>query len=219
MTRSVLLPLLVLPVVLGGCSGGGSSAAAVPKASPDSGSSTPHSPRISGIPPTAAIEGTVYSFKPNASDPDGDPLTFDIANLPAWATFDPSTGTLEGTPTPNDMGLHAAIEIRVSDGAGWATLPAFDITVMAVSNGALLVTWLPPTENTDDSPLNDLAGFNVYWGTELGALPNRVTVENPGVTAQVFEELPPGTYYFATTAFNAQGFESDLSDAAMVVVR
>jgi hypothetical protein len=216
MTRSVLLPLFVLPVLLSGCSGGGSAAAAPSKARPDN---VPGSPQISGAPSTAAIEGAVYSFKPHASDPNGDPLTFAIDNRPAWASFDPTTGALEGTPTPNDLGLYAGIQIRVSDGTGWVKLPTFDITVQGVSTGALLVTWLPPTENTDDSVLDDLAGFNIYWGTELGELHNRVTVDNPGVTAQVFEDLSPGTYYFATTAFNAQGFESDLSEAATVIVR
>jgi hypothetical protein len=220
MTRSVLFRLLfpsfVVPVLLSGCSGGGSAAASSPKPFPDG---APDSPQISGTPSTAAIEGAVYSFKPHASDPNGDPLTFAIDNLPPWADFDPTTGTLEGTPAPNDVGLYAGIQIRVSDGTDWVTLPTFDITVQAVSSGALLVTWLPPTENTDDSPLYDLAGFNIYWGTQLGELPNRVTVDNPGVTAQVFEDLSPGTYYFATTAFNAQGLESDLSEAATVIVR
>lgn len=220
MTRSALVPLLVLPMALAACSGGGGSApAAIAKPLPPNHPTTPSSPRISGTPATAAFEGTEYSFKPEASDPDGDPLVFAVTNLPAWASFDPASGVIEGMPAANDVGLYPGIQVQVSDGTHWAALPVFDITVQAVSNGGVLVTWLPPTENTDDSPLQDLAGFNVYWGTELGDLPNRVTIENPGLTSQVFADLAPGTYYFATTAFNTAGIESDLSETAVVTVR
>ena len=219
MTRSPLLTSCVLPLVLSACSGGGSGPAAVAKPLPDGDPSAPSSPRISGTPSSAAFQGAPYAFRPTATDPDGDPLTFEVDNLPPWATFDPQTGTLDGMPAASDIGLYSGIQIRVSDGSSWVALPTFDIVVQAVANGGVLVTWLPPTENTDDSPLQDLAGFNVYWGTELGDLPNRVTIESPGVTAQMFADLAPGTYYFATTAFNAAGLESDLSETATVIVR
>src|SRR5688572_20006723 len=137
MTRSKLFPLLVLPVCLSACSGGGSGGAAVEKPFPSNAPSTPHSPHLSGMPSTVAIEGAAYTFKPNASDPDGDPLTFAIDNCPPWASFDPATGALEGMPTPNDVGLYAGVQIRVSDGTSWVALPAFDVMVQTVSNGAV----------------------------------------------------------------------------------
>src|SRR5213076_2167295 len=56
-------------------------------------------PTISGTPATTATTGTAYSFTPTASDPDGDTLTFSIANMPPWATFSAATGQLQGTPT------------------------------------------------------------------------------------------------------------------------
>jgi hypothetical protein len=55
-------------------------------------------PTISGTPPSSVLEGVQYRFRPSASDPDGDTLSFSISNRPAWAAFDSATGELSGTP-------------------------------------------------------------------------------------------------------------------------
>ena len=47
-------------------------------------------PVISGSPPTTVTVGQIYSFTPTATDPDGNPLTFVVANLPSWAHFNPA---------------------------------------------------------------------------------------------------------------------------------
>ena len=46
-------------------------------------------PTISGVPDTSIDEDTPYSFKPDADDIDGDPLTFSVINQPAWAVLIP----------------------------------------------------------------------------------------------------------------------------------
>ncbi len=93
-------------------------------------------PTIAGAPATSVNEDTAYSFVPVASDPDaGDTLTFSIANKPVWATFDPATGTLSGTPTNADVGTTTGIVITVTDAAGAsASLPPFDLTVINVND-------------------------------------------------------------------------------------
>ncbi|MCG8368939.1 MAG: hypothetical protein MJA32_00340, partial [Proteobacteria bacterium] len=45
-------------------------------------------PTISGTAPASVKFGNNYWFRPSASDPDGDKLTFEIQNLPRWATFE-----------------------------------------------------------------------------------------------------------------------------------
>ena len=87
------------------------------------------SPSISGTPPTSIEFGNRYSFRPGASDPDGDTLTFSIQNQPAWASFDNATGRLSGTPSSGDVGVYSGITISVSDGTDSASLPQFTITV------------------------------------------------------------------------------------------
>jgi hypothetical protein len=104
-------------------------------------------PTISGTPSTAAKPGVQYAFQPTASDPNGDPLTFTIANRPTWATFNVSTGALTGTPATTSVGSWTNIVISVSDGKLKASLPAFAITV-AAANTPPTISGTPPTTAT-----------------------------------------------------------------------
>lgn len=178
----------------------------------DGGSTTNSAPKISGQPPSTALADNRYVFEPTADDADGDALTFSISYVPDWATFSADKGRIEGTPGPGDVGTYTEIVISVSDGQADASLGAFDISVEAIANGAVTLDWMPPQLNTDGTPLTDLAGFHLYWGTEPGDYSNTVTIENPGVTTHVLDNLVPDTYYFAATAFNADGMESDMSN-------
>ena len=91
-------------------------------------------PSISGNPGGSVVEGEVYSFIPDASDPDNDRLTFNISNKPSWASFDVNSGALTGTPGSNDSGAYDNINIVVSDGQAGATLPSFSINVQNASS-------------------------------------------------------------------------------------
>jgi hypothetical protein len=168
-------------------------------------------PTISGMPPTSVTAGTAYSFTPAASDPDGDSLTFSIANAPSWAAFDTTTGRLSGTPSAQHVGTTTGVAIRVNDGQTTVSLPAFNLAVQGVATGSATLTWTPPTANTDGSPLTNLAGYRVYWGTSLGDYPNSTTLNNPGLTSYVVSNLTPGTWYFVATALNNAGGESTFS--------
>lgn len=175
---------------------------------------TPPPPTISGTPPTSARVGQVYQFRPTASDPSGLPLTFSIANRPTWAGFSTTTGELAGTPGAGDVATFANVVLTASNGTTRSSLPAFSITVQQASMGSASLSWQPPTTRTDGTPLTNLAGYRVHYGTAQGSYPNRVTIANPGVTSTVIENLPPGTYWFVVTAYDANGLESGYSTAA-----
>jgi hypothetical protein len=51
----------------------------------------------------------------------------------------------------------------------------------------------------------------------VNQLNETIEVSNPGVLTYVVEGLPPGTYYFAVTAFNATG-ESTRSNAGRKII-
>ena len=102
-------------------------------------------PVISGSPMTTTVAGQAYSFTPTASDPDGDTLSFTIANKPAWATFSSTTGKLSGTPSTANEKTYTAITISVSDGQATAALPAFSIAVTAPPNHPPTISGTPPT--------------------------------------------------------------------------
>jgi hypothetical protein len=171
-------------------------------------------PTISGEPARAVAAGTAYSFTPQASDPQGDHLTFSVENLPAWASFNTRTGRLSGRPGLEHVGTASAIVISVDDGGATASLAAFDLTVQAFGAGSATLAWTPPTTNTDGSPLMNLSGFKVYWGTASGDYPNSVTLSNPGLTSYVVDNLAPATYFFVMTSVSAPGIESAVSRPA-----
>jgi hypothetical protein len=169
-------------------------------------------PVISGTPPASVMQGTAYSFQPTASDPDGNTLTYSITGMPSWATFSASTGRLSGTPTSAHIGTYSNIVIRVSDGTATASLPAFSVTVTAVANGSATLSWTPPTTNNNGTPLTNLSGYRVRWGTSAGNYTNSVTLNNPGLTSYVVGNLVPGTYYFVVSAMSSAGTESTPSN-------
>ena len=109
---------------------------------------------ISGSPATSVTVGQAYSFTPSATDTSGRRLVFAIANQPAWATFNPSTGQLSGTASMS--GTYSNIAIAASDGIKTATLPVFTVQVLASQS-----TVQPPPTISGTPPNTDVAG-NAY---------------------------------------------------------
>jgi hypothetical protein len=163
--------------------------------------------------------GSAYAFRPTAADGDGDTLTFSIANRPAWAAFNSSTGQLSGTPTATSVGTYSNIVISVSDGKTRTSLAGFAITVADASRGAAALTWEPPTQNTDGSALTNLAGYRIVYGASASQLTQTIQVANAGISSYVVENLAPGTYYFAVRAYASSGAESADSNVVARVVQ
>jgi hypothetical protein len=126
---------------------------------------------------------------------------------------------LQGTPAAGHAGTYDNIVITVSDGSATASLPAFSITVLAVATGSATLSWTPPTTNTDGSPLTNLAGYRVHWGSAIGSYTSSVRLDNPGLASYVVEGLAPGTYYFVVTALNSAQVESQFSNVASKTIQ
>ena len=77
--------------------------------------------------------------------------------------------------------------------------------------GTALVSWAPPTDNTDNSTLTDLAGFKIYYGTFPGEYDRTITINNPGLSSYLVENLASSDWFFVMTAFKASGIESAYS--------
>jgi hypothetical protein len=98
-------------------------------------------PSISGTPAIVATANANYRFAPVVQDASG--LSFSIANLPKWASFNASTGVLTGTPTGADLGPSGTIVISVSDGVDTVSLPGFAITVQPPADAGLPILTVP----------------------------------------------------------------------------
>jgi hypothetical protein len=80
------------------------------------------------------------------------------------------------------------------------------------ATGSASLSWTVPTHNTDGTPLTDLAGYHIYYGTQAGAWTSTITVLDAVETSYVVAGLASGTYYFAVVAFNSDGVDSPQSN-------
>jgi hypothetical protein len=175
-------------------------------------------PKISGTAVTSIQAGNPYAFKATASDADGDALTFSISGKPSWATFDRSNGTLYGTPDTADVGTYSNIVISVSDGTASSSMAAFALTVTPSETRSVTVKWLPPTENTDGTPITDLSGYKVFYGVASQQYSTSMYLAGASATSVVVEGLAPGTYYFSVKAVNNAGVASTYADEVVAVL-
>jgi hypothetical protein len=175
-------------------------------------------PTISGSPPLTARVGQPYSFKPTARDADGDKLTFSIANKPGWARFDASNGTLWGTPTSANLGKYANVTIKVTDGKASASLAPYTLTVSKSATRSVTLTWTSPTQNTDGTPITNLAGYRLHYGQASRSYSRSLNVPAAATHSVVIEDLAAGTWYFAIRSINKAGVASALSREVRVTL-
>lgn len=78
--------------------------------------------------------------------------------------------------------------------------------------GQATLSWTAPDENTDGTPVTNLAGYRIYYGTVADALDQVIDIPSVGLTTYVVENLTVGTYFFSIRAYNSAGAESALSN-------
>jgi hypothetical protein len=77
--------------------------------------------------------------------------------------------------------------------------------------GNATLSWDAPTTNADGTPLTDLAGYRIYFGTSPGIYSKNIDVGN--MTVYRINNLTDGlTYFFAVTAYDSDGNESEYSN-------
>lgn len=120
-------------------------------------------PTLSGVPAGLVVVDQRYTFRPSATDPDGDSLRFSIANRPSWASFSTTTGELSGTPRTANIGTYSNIVISVTDGNATATIGPFTIQVRGPDNR-------PPT--ISGSPARTVQATRAYSFTPSASDPD-----------------------------------------------
>jgi hypothetical protein len=91
----------------------------------------------------------------------------------------------------------------------------FCLASLLLSSAVLAVeiklAWDPPTTNGDGTPLTDLAGYKVYYGTTSGTYGSPINVGN--VTTYTLAGLTPGqSYFIVVTAYDSSDNESGYSN-------
>lgn len=164
---------------------------------------------ISVAPANASITaGATQQFTATGTYSDGS--TQNITTAVTWSSS--NTGAAQISNASGSNGLATGV------GAGTATITAASgsvsgtapLTVTAVISGSTTLSWDAPTTNTDGTPLTDLAGYKIHYGTSSGNYTKMIDVGN--VTTYVVSNLVPGTYYFTVTTYDTAGFESSYSN-------
>lgn len=107
-------------------------------------------PVITSTPVVTATEDVPYTTDIDATDADGDALTFALTVAPAGATIAPATGVITWTPSGTQAGPQA-FTVVVSDGAGGESEQSFVVDVTEV-NDAPTFTSTPLVTATEDLP-------------------------------------------------------------------
>jgi len=98
------------------------------------------------------------------------------------------------------------------NGASGTVNDTVNVAVVLSGNGTALLSWMPPTENTDGSTLTDLAGYKVYYGIFSGSYGAPITINDPGLSSYMVENLGISDWFFVITSFNSSGVESSYSN-------
>ncbi|MCK6510087.1 putative Ig domain-containing protein [Myxococcota bacterium] len=110
-------------------------------------------PVVTAIPNQNIDEKKAWTYNVQASDPDGDTLTYSMSGLPAGATINPTTGQISWTPTQADVGTYT-VTVTVSDGKGGTTTVTFTVTVRNVNDPPVITSTAPTTNATEDQPFS-----------------------------------------------------------------
>ncbi|MBL7077192.1 MAG: fibronectin type III domain-containing protein [Kiritimatiellae bacterium] len=91
---------------------------------------------------------------------------------------------------------------------------AVTFLVMAPAAAAtqVSVVWDLPTENEDGTPLEDLAGVRLHYGTASGSYSGALELPGTATQGTVTGLVEGVTYYFAAKAYNAEDVESAYSE-------
>jgi len=79
--------------------------------------------------------------------------------------------------------------------------------------GVATLSWVAPSTRVDNTalPMSEIGGYKVYMGMAATELTLYKDISDPYQMELVVEDLTTGTYYFAVTAYNQYGAESDFS--------
>lgn len=93
----------------------------------------------------------------------------------------------------------------------WLIAMLFTVTIAKAGDATL--TWAPPTQRVDGSPLpiEELAGYTILVGAAPRAYTQAKTIEGGAVTSDTITGLGPGTVYFAIVARTTDGLQSNPS--------
>ena len=143
-----------------------------------------NSPVLADIPDPDLQENQLFDITMDATEPDGDPIVYEISNAPDGSTFDPATGQFSWTPTYEQSGVYPGVIFRVIEQTE-SQLSAADTVTLTVAH----VNRLP----------------------DLPAIANQTIAENATLTVDVPEGSDPDVEDQQRLAYRAENLPDGAS--------
>lgn len=126
--------------------------------------------------------------------------------------------TTSGSETIDSLTDDGTFIITCTDDVGGSVSDSVTVTVTVNNAGTASLSWTPPTKNTDGTDLTDLAGYYIHIGTSSGDYSSVIEVRQNDINSFLVEDLAEGTWYFALSAFDTSGNESEKSNEGSKVI-
>lgn len=127
-----------------------------------------------------------------------------------------STGSASSASSPSSVGSVSS----ASTGNGLTSSVAAAGSTSTPTSKSVTLSWNAPTQNSNGTSLTNLAGYTLHYGTSSEDYTGSIEITSPTQTSYLVSDssFPPGTYYFAISAYNAQQVSSSLSSEITVNV-
>ena len=161
-----------------------------------------------------AMEGQIYiaSIAGDATDPDGDELTFSKVSGPAWLSIAPN-GDLSGTPASSDVGA-SQFTVRVEDGTGGSDEAIMYIRVHAAGAAWTTLTfddfesgWGSYVDGGDDCRRNAKDAAYAHQGTYCARIRDNTNTSifsyGNGVDVTAYDDITISFWYYPRSMDNS----------------
>ncbi|NBC23822.1 MAG: hypothetical protein GVY21_10140 [Gammaproteobacteria bacterium] len=206
--RLVISAMLLL--VLAGCSGSTQTNTAVASTDPPPASEPPADETPDEDPPAEQASPSVTFDAADQTVPAGQTTVLSWQSTAA-SSCQASGGwsgarEVQGSATVGPVQGSTTFTLTCSNGGG-STVAMLSVGIVDVVS----LAWQPPAENQDGSPLTDLSGYRIHYGSFSRNYTDDVVIDDASTTNWDLN-LPSGDHYIAMTAFDAQGNESGYSN-------
>ena len=139
--------------------------------------------------------------------------------LPANVTsYRFSTSITAGTSYAVSIGIQpAGLRCTIANASGISSIDVNNADITCVPLTSASVYWTMPTQNTDGTPLTDLTGYILYYGTDptLNVKASKF-IPAPNLSTTVNTLAVGSTYYFAVASVSASGGVGPMSNTVSV---
>lgn len=142
----------------------------------------------------------------------------------SWKNDNGESGPASGTDNwetesiPLKLGANT-ITVTATNPAGETRTDTIVINRESGGTGSVTLSWIAPSQRTDNTALTNLAGYRISYGRMSGIYDYEIDISNPGIATYVVEGLVPGDWYFVLSAYDSSRLESALSNEAVFKVQ